>query len=370
MSNNTAVSEESWRRYLLTMGRMLAGTLAVAVLAVALANPYGNLPPLLFARHVITDSNQRYQFPAVVRSGEFDSMVVGTSTARLLRPGALEGLFGGRFANLSLDGGRAWEQYRLASFFQQHVAHPRTLLVGLDNAWCANNADTDRITERGFPEWMYDDDPWNDLPYMLNRRTVEIAGRRFATALGLGRVRIAFDGYQVFTPPEETYNLALVKEHIYGRERAKLLVAAYGTAPPTAVERGAWRFPALAWLEDLIAPGKWERVVLVFTPPHFSTLPAAGSTLAKMENECKSRVTRIAEAAGATVIDFRFASPLTRETQNFWDAVHYRVPVGERLVMDIGRAVAEGGDDGAGVWRTLTRPSHAADIPTSSLQPH
>jgi hypothetical protein len=32
---------------------------------VLLMNPYGNLPPILFSEHVITDINQWFQYPAL-----------------------------------------------------------------------------------------------------------------------------------------------------------------------------------------------------------------------------------------------------------------------------------------------------------------
>jgi hypothetical protein len=45
---------------------------------------------------------------------------------------------------------------------------------------------------------MYDADWGNDLRYMLNSKTVEISGRRFAHAIGVREARF-IDGYEVFT---------------------------------------------------------------------------------------------------------------------------------------------------------------------------
>ena len=75
------------------------------------------------------DSNDRYQLPAVVRTRAFDSIVVGTSSSKLLNPAWLEQAFGGRFANIALNDGRAWEEYQLAQLFLRTVPQPRTLLV-------------------------------------------------------------------------------------------------------------------------------------------------------------------------------------------------------------------------------------------------
>jgi hypothetical protein len=213
-------SDAGWRRYWRVLTGVLAAELAAVALLILVGNPYGNLPHVMFGSRVIMDTNQRYQYPAIVRSGRFDSVVIGTLTSRLLRPAALEELFGGRFANLGMDAGSAWEQYRLAQFFLAHTPRPRTLLIGLDAVWCATDADRAKVTKRGFPEWMFDDDPLNDLPWMLNKTSAEIAGRRIATALGLNRERIASDGYEVFTPAESKYDLVKVERELYGTDAA------------------------------------------------------------------------------------------------------------------------------------------------------
>src|SRR5262249_16598930 len=149
--------------------------LAIAYGFIVVMNPYGHLPLRIFGAHVIMDINQRFQYPAIVRSGLFDSVVIGTSTSRLLDPERLAARFGGRFANMAMNDARAWEEYRLARLFLDHQPQPKTLLIGLDWVWCAQNADTDRVTTRGFPEWMYDENPWNDWLYILNPRTLEFA---------------------------------------------------------------------------------------------------------------------------------------------------------------------------------------------------
>ncbi len=357
----------SWRRYWRVLVGVVGAELMIAALLILIGNPYGNLPHVLFRSHVITDSNQRYQYPSIMRSGDFDSIVIGTSTSRLLRPAALEELFGGRFANLAMDASTAWEQYRLTQFFLAHTPHPRTLLIGLDAVWCSVDADTARVTKRGFPEWMFDENPWNDLPRLLNKTAAEIAGRRIATALNLNRAKIASNGYEVFTPPESKYDIVKVERELYGPDGAAPANAAAYVA--SDAERAGWRFPALAWLAELLAQSsRWERIVLMFPPPHVTGMPQAGSPGAAREAECKARITALAQPRGMAVVDFRVPSPISREARNYWDKLHYRVGIAERLVADLGRALGEGRDDPAGDWKLLagaaaaTSPERSASI--------
>jgi hypothetical protein len=265
-------------------------------------------------------------------------------------------MFGGSFANLSMNAGLAWEQYRLADLFIRSTAKPRTLLVALDHVWCDENADTMRTTFRGFPEWLYDENRWNDFSYALNTKTVEISGRRLAVALGMKQGRLE-SGYEVFTPPESAYDSIKVRNKLWGKAGPRTLQAKNPPYEPIASERAAWRFPAHAWLEEILIrfPG---RVVLAFMPAHIAAQPVPGSKDAAKENECKARIAALARRYGALpVIDFRIRSEITSNDQNYWDQLHYRLPIADRVARGIERAIATGKHDPNGDWQLIDAPS-------------
>ncbi|MFM9942125.1 MAG: hypothetical protein ACKVP7_21785 [Hyphomicrobiaceae bacterium] len=339
----------SWSRHLKIMLGTLAALLLIAATLVLIANPYGNLPwaPL---RHVLMDDNQRFQYPAIIRSQRYDSLVIGTSTSRLLEPTQLERVFGGRFANLALNSGTPWEQWQVARLFAREIAAPKTLVVGLDHVWCTHDADEKRITARGFPDWMFDSNPWNDIAYMLNARTLEIAGRRIGHALDRVKERWPHNGYEVFVPPEHDYDLARARGHIYGTAvPPPANLRARRPAPPIPSDG----FPALPWIEDLLAARGFERVVLLITPVHVAAQPKPGQPAYVREQRCKMELARIAGRHGNAIIDFRIPSPITREDSNYWDSVHYRVPIATRIVSDLAKAITSSADDPDGDWRVL-----------------
>ncbi|MBV1692982.1 MAG: hypothetical protein KGP27_00815 [Hyphomicrobiales bacterium] len=330
----------TWREFVIRLLATFAGGLALCAGLTGLADPYGTLGHGLLGPHAIMDTNQRFQYPAVMRSGRFDSIVVGTSTSRLLKPSDLEAVFGGRFANLSMDSGTAWEQHRLAQFFTAHVRQPRTLVVGIDHVWCDPAADAKRITPRGFPEWMYDESRINDLAYMLNKTALEIAGRRFAHAAGMMKVRIPFDGYEVFVPPEQDYDLGRARQKIYGGATPPAVVDTNRGVEPAASHAG-YTFPALDWLDRMTEPNqRWQRIVFVMTPPHVSALPTRGTPHGDQEAACKAGIAAIARRKGIAFIDFRRASAITVADDNFWDHLHYRVPIAKRIVAGMAAALA------------------------------
>jgi hypothetical protein len=344
------------RRFLLVFVLALASAFAF----IALMNPFGNLTPHAFGAHVIMDTNDRFQHPAIVRSRAFDSIVIGTSSSKLLDPVWLEGAFGGRFANLGLNDGRAWEQYQLTALFLRTVPRPRTLLFGLDWVWCAADADVRRLSDRTFPAWIYDDDAWNDWLYVLNLGGLETAALQLVNRVGLIGARFPANGFDVFVPPETAYDAAKARRRIWQRGNNPIVPPIVPVTPayvPSDAERAGWRYPALDWLDQIVvrAPADMS-VVFAFMPAHVAEQPQPGSREAARESECKARIAAIAHRRAAPLIDFKIASPITTQDVNYWDGLHYRLPIARRIVEGIAKAVATGRDDPAGEWVVLAAP--------------
>jgi hypothetical protein len=340
-----------WRRFSLVVVTSFLAIVFASATFVLLMNPYGNLRPSLFREHVIMDNNQRFQYPALIRSGQFDSIVMGTSDARLLHPASLENIFGGRFANLAMNAGTTWEQYRLVDLFIREVERPRFLLMALDHVWCRQGVKVGDITHRGFPEWIYDDDRLNDVLYMVNAKALETSFRRLGYLLNLKPARFVA-GYEVFTPPEDAYDLLKAKRKIWRENTSQSIKAVDPPYLPTPEERAGWQFPALVWLSEILSrfPGD---VVFAFMPVHVRSQPVPGSLEAAKENECKQRIIEIARRYRAPVVDFRIWSEITSTDSNYWDSLHYRLPIADRIVRGIERALATRNDDPTGDWRYL-----------------
>jgi hypothetical protein len=341
----------NWQRFVWGFAISFFAVLSAAAILVFLMNPYGNLRLSLFREHVIMDINQRFQYPALVRSGKFDSIVMGTSDARLLNPESLEKVFGGRLANLALNAGTAWEQYRLADLFIREVERPRLLLMALDHVWCDQAAALGDTTFRGFPEWIYDNDGLNDVLYMVNYTSVETSVRRLGNVLNLKPARLVA-GYEVFTPAEQDYDLLKAKRKIWKEKKRHVIEAVDPPYLPTRDERAGWRFPALVWLNEIFSRFSGD-VVVTFMPVHIRAQPIPGSLAAAKEAECKRRIIDVARRYNAPVVDFRIWSDITSTDSNYWDPLHYRVPIADRIVSGIDRALATRKDDPNGDWRYI-----------------
>jgi len=344
-----------WRRFSLWFVTVFVGGVGSLYLFVVLVDPYDVVPFSLPMERRIVSISQRYMYPQIIRSKRFDSVIVGTSTSRLIDPDILNAAFGTRFANLAMDSMTAWEQAEVISYFGRKAGPPKVLIIGIDSVWCDRNADKSRVTPRGFPQWLYDDNPANDLLYLLNAGTLEIAGRMVGNKLSLYPERIRYDGFGVFVPSEEQYDLKRARAHIWSAGRR---------SPPSNsspvvfsfAERTALQFPALDWLDDSLAglPASSEKF-LVFMPVHVAAQPAPGSRGAAVEDECKHRIARIGEKHGAIVADWRIASPLTNQDSNYWDPLHYRLPIAHDIARQIGGPIRARRDSGDGLYKLLTR---------------
>ena len=168
--------------------------------------------------------------------------------------------------------------------------------------------------------------------------------------------RLGANGYRVFTPPEDSYDAAKARQKIWGGHPRRI-TPVNPPYVPNARELSAWRYPALAWLDEIVAQiSKPARVLLVFMPPFVSALPVPGSREEARFAQCRREIARIATRRGAHFIDFRISSAITLKEENYWDSGHYRLPVAGRIVRGIAQALKTGRDDPAGDWRYLAGP--------------
>lgn len=331
----------TWRSFVRSFLAVFVGLLAAAYLLALLADPYDTISFSLPLKRAPMSGAQRHVYRQIAHSGRFDAFIIGTSTSRLLNPRDLNEALGVRFANLAMDNSRAWEGQLMMDYIVRRVGPPKLLVVGLDVVWCLQNADRERTPIRDFPAWLYDDNPWNDLLYHLNGETVRMSVRLIAYHLGLRRERWSLDGYRDFLPPDHTYDAARAREKIWERRNSNPVPQ----LPPVKLsedERRALVFPGLDWLDQRLAQMTQTRKVLAFMPVHVLAQPVPGTRAAAVEEECKSRIVQIAGRHGAKVIDWRIGSPMTSDDNNYWDKLHYRVPVAQRLARELIEAIRHG----------------------------
>jgi hypothetical protein len=342
MSSSISSSDPRvWRRFFeMAAGSAVVLTLTVA-LFVALVDPFDTLPLSPPAQRWPVATDARFSFPALARASRFDSAVFGTSTSRLLRPSVLDPALNARFANLAMNDATVYEQTRLMAVFGRAHPQARVVVLGLDVRWCVTGDTYQKLTPRPFPAWMYGRNPWIGYLHLLDLYAVQEAGQQFGILIGVKQPIYGRDGYTRFVPPDSEYDPVRAAMHL--REAGP-------DVPPGARGGSAatWRYPALDALRTALARfSPATRKILFFVPYNHVLFSPEGSQGAAVWEGCKQRVAAIAATIpNALVVDFMRPSPITEDDDNYWDPLHYRVGVADRLVRDLPLAThGEGNPD-------------------------
>jgi hypothetical protein len=337
----------AWRRFIAVVLAVAATVVVSAYTFVAIVDPYDNLAfSPRWKRYRVT-TNERYAFPGMIRHGNFDGAVFGTSTMMLLQPAELDTRLGGRFANFAMSYGTAWEQAQMMKFFADHTPAPvRTVVVGMDMDWCSPKVPLARFTPHPFPPWEYDDDPFNDYAHLLNTRALLHSIREVLTLTHVVRPELQDDGYYRFTPDDSRYDPERARRTIYGDAAPAPPRDPHAEPPPVAPRPADWTFPDLALLgAALDAFPAATRKILVFVPIHISVL--LDPTQWTLYSHCKTAVVDLAKTRrNVTVVDLMRPSPLTRNDGAYWDTVHYRIGHASEIIDAIGTAVEDGRQTG------------------------
>ncbi len=145
---------------------------------------------------------QRYENPGIAKHYDYDRIVTGSSLMENLLPADVDRALGGHTINLSESAQTAFDAGQLLRVALA-TGKPRQVIMNLDYNAFSGAPDRSGFTDP-FPAYLYDDSPWNDLPYLLGVATTRLS---LETLLGLRwsrfntdprRMWYWADGYQFF----------------------------------------------------------------------------------------------------------------------------------------------------------------------------
>jgi hypothetical protein len=271
-------------------------------------------------RNTVTASASR------ARDGDFDSAIIGNSTALLINPTRLSQATGLRFVQLSVVGASPREEMTVLDFFLRHHAHVGALVIGADPGWCAHVLDAN---PRPFPYWLYDDGWLAYAGALFSGAAIEHAFQRVSIGLGQRQRR---DPTGTFDS-EDTWPIGEFRN--INRP----------TDPPLAAS-AALRdvFPEVLKLGDLIRKLPADLPVVVLVPPTVATTVAQPGTPQAAEREaCNAALKRtVAGRPHSNFINYRVDNALTRDRGNFIDYIHYRTIIANRIADGIAASIRLG----------------------------
>jgi hypothetical protein len=322
MSSSISSSEPApeWGRWLAVFLAALALGAALVFAFVIAIDPYDSGRFGFLRIEGVSDINPNTANASRAHDPQFDSAILGDSTAQLLKPSELSALTGARFVQLTVPGAGPREQLAILDFFARHHARIGAVIIAVDEVWCTRDAALP--PPHPFPFWLYGESKLGYAAGLFSSRSLGRAWRRVLIGLGL-RERSRADGYWDYEATGSRDFQPAIAPHLEP------------VSPFTGVVSDV--FPAVTRLKDTIGRLSGEVPVVLFAPPLFYThIARAGGAAAAQDDACKKalKVAVDGRARGA-FIDYRVDNALTRDPANFTDYVHISAKAARQMERDI-----------------------------------
>lgn len=151
---------------------VIAGTVLIlgAVAAVTmLVDPFLHYhEPLSGLEYPLKD--ERYQNDGIARHYEYDALITGTSMTQNFKCSEFDALWDTTSVKTSYSGAGYHELNKSIRRAFDYNPDIRYVLCSIDGTTLISPADSDEY--EGYPEYLYDDNPFNDVEYLLNKEVV------------------------------------------------------------------------------------------------------------------------------------------------------------------------------------------------------
>ena len=114
--------------------------------------------------------DERYQNDGIARHFSYDALITGTSMTQNFKPSEFDALWGTEAVKIAFSGAsyrEVDENVRRALTYNDHV---RYVVRSLDSSML--NVSAEYNAYDGYPEYLFDDNPFNDVQYLLNKEVV------------------------------------------------------------------------------------------------------------------------------------------------------------------------------------------------------
>ena len=194
-------------------------TFAILILfasATAVIDPFFHLhPPLEQLSYPL--NNQRYQNDGIVRHFDYDALITGTSMTENFRNSELDALFGTKSVKVSYSGGTFPELTANLEQALEHNPGVKLVLFCLDE-WFLSSGRELIQADGAYPVYLYDDNPFNDVEYLLNREIFWENTLAVLSHTGKGLPTTSFDQYGSWVYP---YDAEIVRSN-YNRPEQEM----------------------------------------------------------------------------------------------------------------------------------------------------
>lgn len=155
-------------------GYCLIVTIPLILIAVWVikTDPYFHFHKPDTSNYYYTLNKERFQNDGILRNFEYDGIITGTSMAENFKTSDAELFFGGTFVKVPYEGAYFQEIDRELRVALKHNRDLKIIIRGLDMNRFRADKDQTKKTVYDFPEYLYNDNPFDDVEYLFNRNVV------------------------------------------------------------------------------------------------------------------------------------------------------------------------------------------------------
>lgn len=154
------------KRWFLTCMTTLVGGILLLVLVFWIFDPYFHFhKPFSFVSYRLYD--ERYMNDGISRHFDYDAVITGTSMAQNFKTSEADVLFGVKSVKETFSGAAYKELSENLERALRRNKDLRTIIWTMDSN--AILRDKDYVAYEGYPAYLYDDNPWNDVRYVFNK---------------------------------------------------------------------------------------------------------------------------------------------------------------------------------------------------------
>lgn len=144
----------------------LVGTIFLVFVVVYVFDPYFHFhKPFSFVSYRLYD--ERYTNDGISRHFDYDAIVTGTSMAQNFKTSEMDALFGTQSVKETFSGAGYKELSENLERALERNPDLKTIIWTMD--YNALIRDKDWTQYEGYPTYLYDDNPWNDVSYVFNK---------------------------------------------------------------------------------------------------------------------------------------------------------------------------------------------------------
>ena len=157
------------KKWLLGWGIIVIASLCTFIFWVYKVDPFFHYHKPDTETYFYILNNQRAQNDGIVKHFEYDGIITGTSMTENFKASEADQIFDGNFVKVCFSGGSYREINNNVRRALKANPNLKTVIRGLDMLFFLDPDDLMRTDLGVFPDYLYDDNPFNDVKYLLNR---------------------------------------------------------------------------------------------------------------------------------------------------------------------------------------------------------